>query len=897
MALRIRHSSNFFHLHAHSQYSALDGMTPVKRMVEKAVANGQRGLALTDHGVLSGVFQLYQECNRAGIAPFPGVEAYLVSDVNDKEAKRYHLTLFALNTDGYQWLVKMSSRSHLRDHYHYKPLIDFADLDELANSKFMKGIVALTGCWFGWVQQSFDEEANPVAALTTAVRRTKKLNWWFPNLFVEIQHHNRPGDDELVLKMLKVADRAGLPYVFTQDSHYCEKSEKSLHTLFKQMAYGQDAGDVEFPGDSYHLATTQWVAAHYEPEMWAQADSNYEWLLDRHAVKLPFLDSYRYHMPQVVSGGGGAFDELKRLCAAGMKDKQKTGIMRYVRRLEYELEIVQQTGFADYFLLVAEYCQWMRDNDIFFNARGSANGSLICYLLDIIRLDPVKWGLSFDRFLTVDRERPPDIDIDVEDARRDEVIEHIRESYELVQIANYSRLGYDDEGGRGSIFVSFISGMRRRYDKNPAEFQRLYGHINSLDDLAVENPGLVRRLKALGDMRLYRSASSHAAGYAISAPGHEISEWMPTMLIPKGKGGRTVTQMTMDDVENAGWVKLDLLGSAMLTVIKECLLTLGKTDWDWVPLNDSKPYSLLRKGIRNTGVFQFEGGTNARGCRELEVRKIDDLIVVNALYRPATIQAGHVEEYLARRRGEKPVTSIHPILGDAFKDTYGIPVYQEQVLAVFAELGFSVVDQNKMLKAIKSSNERVSQAQVTFRTLRTTFDKLCAKKGFTQQQTQQAWDYLASFASYSFNKAHSTAYAIVGYVSAYLKMNYPLEYHTALLQVWAGEPKKEPLYIIETRRMGIPVLSADVNVSHGNYTMDKRKQAIRKGLLSINGVGPGAADELAAHAPYASIDDIINRTDGRKVTGGKKYPKTGEINGVILSLKEAGALRGIGVSP
>ena len=475
---------------------------------------------------MSGVFQLYRACHNHGILPFPGVEAYLVDDLDQKDGKRYHVTLLALTTDGYKTLVGLCSQSHHRENYHYKPRIGLSDLAELAHHGKTVGMACLTGCFFGRVQQALvthgDKEATRIA---------KMLAGWFPHTYVEVQHHNTDHgedfgwtDDDLAVSLYEIAEKVGRPTIITQDCHYCDKAHKPLHNMMKNMAYSGDAGDYEFPGDSYHMASTSWVRKHYRDDLakvWDASQESYTDLLHHHKLVLPMLDTYAYHVPALVKD---PMSKLKRVSERQLKDAMLDGVPEYVARLDEELSTIRKLGMADYFLLVHEYVMWCEDEGILVMARGSAAGSLICFLLGITQVNPIQWNLTFDRFLTPDRIRPPDIDLDIEDVRRDDVVEYLSSKFGIIQIGTYNRLGYDEETGRGGLFVQYISGMRKKLGD---KFARQLGAVQNLHDLDKIRPDDANLLRGLADVPVRRSPGAHAAGFVVSAEDHQIADWIP----------------------------------------------------------------------------------------------------------------------------------------------------------------------------------------------------------------------------------------------------------------------------------------------------------------------------------------------------------------------------------
>ncbi|NBO53547.1 MAG: DNA polymerase III subunit alpha, partial [Actinobacteria bacterium] len=791
-------------------------MADIATLVEKAKEEGQPALALTDHGNMSGAFQLYKACRKQGILPFVGLEAYVVYDRADKKTKRNHLSLIAYTTQGYQNLAKLSTLSNSRSNYHYKPLLDLNDLAQAHEQGALKGIVAMTGCYFGMIPQ-----AVVGGEVAKAERVTQMLSGWFDKVFVEVQNHRTDhgdgwNDDKLVAELFAMANRNGFATIASQDSHYCDRSDKDLHNMMRMIAYSADEKDLSYPGDSYHLASTQWVKSHFSEAVWKASESSCEWLLERHSLAIPPLDSYKYFIPSVAHN---PHSQLKMLCLAKVHQVKQWNTL-YQERLQYELEVIRKLGMADYFILVNDYVGWCQDKGYFVMARGSAAGSLVCWLLGFTQVDPLKWKLSFERFLSLDRIRPPDIDLDIEDVRRDEVIEYLQDRYEITQIGTYNRLSYDEETGRGGLFVQYMSAKRKILGD---QFARKMGRIENLHELEEKYPKDAERLKLLGDMPLRRSAGAHAAGFVVSAPPHHrIEDWIPTMLIPSSD--TLVTQMMMDDVEDAGFVKIDLLGLRSLTTLRRCLENVNeslggkKGQWvhtDWIPIDDERTFAFLRRGYSETGIFQLEGWTAAKGCREVSVKSVADLILVNALYRPATIDSGYVGQYLKNRKNPSAVSYPSPIFKKHLEETLGVPCFQEQVLEILRDLGMPVIELNAFLKAVKGKHAiggHSAEADTVFNQNKAKFEQLCRAQNMDSRQIKQAWKLVEGFAAYGFNRSHATAYSLLGYQLAFLKTHHPLEFHSALLETTVGTTK-EKQYEKETRRVGVKILPADVNHS------------------------------------------------------------------------------------
>ena len=883
--------TDYFHTHTHSHYSSLDAMGSVQQMVEKVAEMGQPGLGLTDHGVMSGSFQLYKHCRENDILPFPGLEAYITDrSLEDPEKEsRYHLTLLATSTDGYKNLAHLSSLSHQRENYYYKPRLTLEQLTKLGKGKKLTGIACLTGCYFSLLCQLIvhDEMAK-------AQRLLKLYKTMFDCVYVELQHHNTYGneihDDDLTILLYELALAEDLPVIVTNDSHYCDQELSIVHGMMKGIAYSADPGDVSFPGDSYHLCDSNWIDSHFTAdltEIWDAAKPSYGDLLERHTLDMPLLNKYEFKAPE--SEIKDPDHHLFELCMESLFDRdidEKENFDDYIDRLEYELDVIKQLGMSQYFLIVEDYVSFCKENAIAAMARGSAVGSLVCYLLNFSWIDPIEYGLVFDRFLTLERSRPPDIDIDVDSNRRSEVVEYLTNNYDIAHIGTFSSLGLNDEG-KGSLFIQFMSSMRKHDDK----FIPKYGKAKTVFELPQQESDM---LQAISKQSVKKSSGVHAAGLALSGKDHYLEEWIPTMLIPSSE--TTVTQMEMDDVEDAGFLKLDLLGLKTLATYHLTLNSIGMTlqDGEDIPLDDPKVYRLLRKGIVDTGVFQFEGYTAAIGCKELGVNEFNDLVLVNALYRPAARESKH-EKLFIKRRKSKSWPAFHPMFDDALDETFGVPVFQEQVLKILTNLGVPSARLDEYLKAIKFKHGGKDSQELYNKNYKH-FVELC--KQADVPDISKAWDIVEAFSKYGFNKAHATAYSMLAYRLAWLKVNYSAQFHCMLLNT-AGE--KDGAYVKEARRCGLIIRRPDVNRSglgadvFGTGWCVDDTGALVAALTTIKRVGEKAANEIAANAPYTSLDDLIERTNNRIVTGGKKWQKEQTLNGVLGHLQKANALASLGV--
>jgi DNA polymerase-3 subunit alpha len=617
-------------------------------------------------------------------------------------------------------------------------------------------------------------------------------------------------------------------------------------------------------------------------------------LLSKGKLVIPPLDTFKAQIPNTVKN---PMRTISRICVTELEAyapaKRKRRV--YEERLQYELDIIDDLGMGGYFMVVRNYVEWCNEKGICIEARGSANGSLVCYLLGITQVDPIKWNLLFDRFLSRDRIKPPDVDMDIEDVQRERLIGYLQRTFDTMRIGTWGKLGVREDG-KGSVLQTYVSYLTRGQDKDFK--QAVYATIRDIRDVEDHNPDDFKGLMRLGQIgSVYRSYGVHAGGILLSGSEQRIDEYVPKMLV--ASSGMEVSQYDMDDVEQLGYLKLDILGQATLSVMRQCQEYIERddpTDFSWIPDNDRAACKILREGRTENGIFHFEGYTKARGGKQMGIKSTMDAVIATGLFMPGAMNTGQTDLYIERRKdpdARSRVKYIHPAFEAALKDTYGTVIFQEQVINIMRGLGMSVEGINTFFKVVKDSGGgAVSRNNQRMKEVRKEFEQLCITAGITGKDIDKAWDSTAGFVSYGFNRAHATGYGLRSYRCAYLKAHYPLEFMAALLQVWAGKDK-ETVYVREARRIGIRILAPDVNVSGVSWTLDRKAKAIRRGLISLKGVGIGAAESIADNAPYTSIQDMIDRTESRSVTGGKSYAKDGSLNGVLASLRDAGALKNI----
>jgi DNA polymerase-3 subunit alpha len=845
--------SRFWSLHTHSRYSATDAMPQVKEIVKRAKELGYPALGLTDHGNMAGSVELYRECRKAGIKPLPGSELYFVTSRDDKKAKRYHLCMAAYTTEGYRNMVRISTDTHRN--FHYKPLLDFADLARYADEGWNEGIALTTGCYFGLVVQTLIHEGYEAAKQIVA---TYAMSF---DTYVELQvHHIDHGEGvmpeaQIVDNLVAIADDLGLPCILTQDSHYVHEGEKPLHDAMKKLvSYGSDLDDVVFPGDGFHLVDDAWMMDHHAH--YARGVAGLDLLLSKHDMYVPEIEEYQYRIPAVSVDPDKVLRQrcTKALARASLFTK------KYLDRLDEELSVVEAAGMANYLLLVAQVCDYMRLQGIHYQTRGSAAGSLACWMLGITNLNPIKWGATFDRFLSKDRTKPPDIDLDVEHTRRRQVHTWIARRYAVTQVCTWGVLGMNkDERGKGSLKVKYFSKRRQVLKANGQRVPQ-----DAWWEIPAEDRQEIFRLAA---KECYSGYGVHACALALLTTQSEMDEMVPMQWVASSK--TMVTQYDGSTIESLGIIKLDLLGSKTMTVLRKTADNLGR-EMDFleeIPFDSLGVYSMLRRGDTD-GVFQLEGGTSQRGCKDLKPKSIHDIVDSMALFRPATMNSGAMQTYLDRRFGREEQPKRHDLIQRHTKKTRGVLLYQDQIIQILRDLGLNPDDLTDFLKAVKASNKNVTEAKAKIDRYMPMIQRMCTEQGMTDEDWRWMDHAFRAFADYSFNVAHATVYGLCAYRCAYLALHHPIEFHAALLEV-AGGTDKETQYIRATRGRGIRIRKPDLNGSKQGYAIHRK--AIRKGFLAIDGLGPVIARHLERGQPYKSWDDFAAKAVGTKISGVKDF--------------------------
>ncbi len=832
-------------------------------------------IGLTDHGVMYGAIDFYMACAKAGIKPIIGCEVYVANRGHlDKEPqidnKRYHLTLLAKDFTGYQNLIKLTTAAHLEGYY-YKPRVD----KELLR-KHAEGLICLSGCpgsELGRTIQAGDKEKAEQIVLE------HQDIFGVDNYYLEIMHHP---DVEFFQDwwdtIIGFSKKLNIPLVATQDSHYLREDDKFAHkTLVAISTYTDISDPAIFSGQGeYHFISTEEALEKFKdiPE----AVANTEKIAERCNLELTLG---KFIFPDFELEEGKTADEkLRELAYAGLAKRELVGKQDVIDRLEYELGIIKLKGYAAYFLVVEDLIRFATENNIYTNIRGSVAGSMTTYLLSITKLNPIEYNIPFERFLNPDRPSAPDIDMDFADNRRQEVIEYTKKKYGADKVAQIGTFG--TMLARGAV-RDVARALGKAYDVGdriaklipmgsqgfPMTIERAMEIEPQLKAMYTTDPEARQILDISQKLEgTVRHVSVHAAGVVISP--RPLTEYVPIQYDPKGEDN-IITQYDMYTVgeDGVGLTKLDFLGIRNLSILENAVRLVKNhrgldVDIEKIPLNDAKTFKMLARG-ETEGLFQLNGDGMTKHLVDLKPTSIHDINAMVALYRPGPIQ--FIPEYIRRKHNPRLISYLDPTLEQILKQTYGILVYQDDLLIMAHDLaGYSWGEVDKFRKAVgkKIPEEMAKQKEK--------FVHGCVEHSkWSQQKAEEVWAWIEPFAAYGFNKAHSASYGRVAYQTAYMKANFPAEYMCAVLTAEAGDTEKIAEIITECQRMDIPVLAPDVNSSFKDFTVikgaDGEKDKIRFGLLTIKNFGEGVADSLIterdAHGAFIDIEDFVTRVHGR----------------------------------
>lgn len=891
---------NIVHLHTHSDYSLLDGLVKINALVAKAAHLRMSALALTDHGVMYGAIKFYKACKEAGINPIIGCEIYIAprkrTDKDGKtDTKPYHLTLLVKNIEGYKNLLRIVSEGHLTGFY-YKPRVDKEFL-----SKYSKGLICLSGCPAGEI---------PRAVQSGNLEKAKKVAQKYidifgkENFFFEIQPHKMEITKKTNEGIITLAKDLDMPLVATNDIHYLNKEDTEAHEVLLAVNTGKDLENEErlsLQEASLYMMTAEEMlkALPDHPE----AIENTEKLAKMVNLEMEFGQSILPEFP--LPKGKTNIEYLTEKAIAGFikrfskkpdlkskEDPQKDPSARLI----YELDIIEKTGFASYFLIVSDFVNWAKEQKIEVGpGRGSAAGSIVSYCLNITDLDPLKYELLFERFLNPERIAMPDIDLDFADTRRNEVIEYIKNKYgedHVAQIITFgimkSRLAVRDVA-RSMGFAYEVGDKIAKLIPMGLTLEEAFKSSVEIRDLYEDDPAVKKVIDMSYKLEgVARHASTHAAGVVISK--NPLVEYLPLQRSTSGVEGVT-TQYDMVDVENIGLLKIDILGLANLTIIQNALRIIRKTenkriDIRDIDLEDKETFKLLSNG-ETIGVFQLESEGMRHYIKELKPNRMEDIMAMVSLYRPGPMEL--IPDYIEARHGRKAISYLHPKLEPILSDTYGIAVYQEQILQIARDIaGFTYGEADVLRKAIGKKIRSLLLQQ------RRKFIDGATLRGIDKVTAGKLFDFAEPFARYGFNRAHAASYALIAYRTAFLKAHYPHAFMAALLTSEHKDLDKVAFAINECERMGISVLPPDINesfvefgvVETDNEKTNKKEKVIRFGLGAIKNVGEKAADLITKdrkkNGKFKSFEEFLLRLGGTVIN--KK---------IIESLAKSGALNGM----
>ncbi len=893
----------FVHLHAHSHYSFLDGGVTVENLVDRALEQGMPALAVTDHGNMCGAMDLYEACDRTrpdknspmAVKPIFGTELYITQDHKKKEGDTYHLLVLAANQQGYKNLIKLNSIGQ-RDGFYYKPRIDFDAL-----SRHHEGLIVTSTCLAGEAAQAI--LAGRTDDAEHVVSKYRELLG--DRYYLEIQDHGLPEDKTVNYAKLNLAQKLDIPFIVTNDSHYLDRADAHAHDCLLCISTGallKEQNRFRFENDRFYFKTAE--------EMWQTVEAPFrDGLFRTHEVaarcdvSLSFGEYFLPKYPDLPEGMSEA-QYLRKLAEQGCRERYGKISDAIRERLEKELGVIERMGFPSYFLIVADFINWAKKQDIPVGpGRGSAAGSIVAYATGITNIDPLKYDLLFERFLNESRISMPDIDIDFDPEGRERVIEYTRKKYSeeaVCQIITFSQLKakavIKDVGRVMDMPIAEVESITKLVPDAPKmTLAKAFEEQPKLKEIEASSFQLrdlfevARRIEGMN-----RHTGIHAAGVII-APG-PVDDYVPLYRQTNNKNQVITTQFAMEHCEQLGLLKMDFLGLRNLTIIKRCEEIVEKVhgrtiDWDAVPLDDPKPYEMLSRGD-SYGVFQLESDGMRKLLKQLQPDCFEDLIAVLALYRPGPMEAGMIGDYVEVKHGRRERASMHPQIDDLLEETNGIVLYQEQVMRIAQKMGgFSLAEADNLRKAM---GKKKADLMATFKAQ---FVDGAKANGVSEADASHIFELLAKFAGYGFNKSHSAAYALVTYQTAWLKAHYPVEYEAAIMTCEMGDQSKLTGYLDDARELGIAVRGPDITAGEAGFTvapLDRQRveaeaaaahngsangasakqelydYEIVFGLAGVKGIGTAVIEsvvaEREANGPFESLLDFSERVDPKLVT-------------------------------
>ena len=861
----------FVHLHVHSHYSLLDGLSKIEDLILKTKELGMDSVALTDHGSLYGIIEFYKTAKKHGIKPIVGAEVYVAPRrLDDKQAgiddRRFHLVLLAQNDIGYKNLVKLVTIANLQGFY-YKPRIDKDVLRE-----YSEGLIALSACLSGEIPRAIAGQDFELAETLIA---TYKDIFGKENFYLEIAHHPKIKlQDTVNKKIIEYAKTFDLNLVATCDAHYLMKEDAKAQDTLMAVQTGAKLGEgdrISLAQDDFSLKSPEEM---YETFPYLkEALENTQAIADRCNVTIELGKSQLPHFE--VPKGQTPDSFLRDLCLKNLPDRYPEPTKETFERLDYELSVIIKTGFASYFLIVQDFVNWAKNNGVVVGpGRGSAAGSIIAYILNITNVDPIKYELLFERFLNPERISMPDIDIDFADTGRDKVLDYVAKKYgddHVAQIITFgtmaARAAVRDTGRALGIAYGTCDMLAKLIPFGSTLGEALE-NVQELKDLYETNPEVKTLIDTAKKLEgVARHASTHACGVVISREPLETIVPLQYATKSQDESGngikderkQIVTQYEMHAIEDLGLLKMDFLGLKNLSIIEETITIIearhGKrVNLNKIPLDDKKTYKLLQEA-RTTGVFQLESAGMKRYLKELMPTEFEDIVAMVALFRPGPMDL--IPDFVARKHGRAKIKYLHPSMEKILKNTYGIIVYQEQVMAIAKEMaGFTLPQADTLRKAIGKKIKSLLDQQ------RDILIEGMIKHDIAPETAQKVWEFVEPFARYGFNRSHAVCYGLIGYQTAFLKTHFPAEFMAALMTSDFGDIERVAFLVQEAKTMGIDVLPPTVNKSLKMFTVISDKE-IRFGLAAIKNVGEAIVEAIIAargDEPFTSIEDLIDRT-------------------------------------